>query len=249
MTIKFSPTVLSLALAVSALLSNRADAIVAYQLPANPNSNKIVSGAGKNLLGEIFNVTNPISVSAVGAFDNGLDGFGNSTVQVALYQLTGTIPSGTWTMVSGTANSYTGSPTPADFYKGSYLFHKLSEKLVLATGTYAVVGAGFGTASAAYWDYNATNKNPVNKGAEFQTKSSDISMASGNYNFFKSNVSSLPDPFTLGANKYNNWGDPYPAFGAGSFIFSPVPEPGSFGFLAAGLLGTLSVGRFMRRKR
>lgn len=240
MKTNLTPTVLALAFAFSGLMSNRADAILAYQIPASPGyANSNIQTGGPYILGNKFVVNSPVNVDAIGAFDHLSNGFA-SPVNVAIYRLTGSA----WNQVTGTLKSFTG--TDSEYTDGGFGFKYLSSAVQLGTGTYAVVGAGFAVTGAETWNRNLDLTTPAVQGLTFQTASTDVSMAGGNFSFYAGGSTLAP---TLGAVNDGSWGTPLPTFGAGSFDFSPVPEPGSFGFLAAGLLGTVSMGRFMRRKR
>lgn len=90
------------------LVAAQAQAIVAYNFPATPDS---TSASGTLQLGNIFQV-NPTPglekalVTRVGAADYGAPGF-SGTVPVAIYSWSGS----QWNQVAGTYHEFSGTPS------------------------------------------------------------------------------------------------------------------------------------------
>lgn len=236
---------LALALAIGGLMGSSASAIIAYNTPTSPTLAPagIQASGAAYILGNEFTVNQSINVTAVGAFDSLLNGFGGTGVQVAIYQLT----AGVWNQVTGTAHTFTGTPGN---YSGSSSFYNLSSAVALGLGTYAIVAANYGNADNPDWNRNLALGAPTSQGTTFQTTTAAISIGGGNgFSSFYANGTTIGS--TLGALTYGTWGTPNPTFGAGTFEFNltPVPEAGSFAVAGVGLLGFVYIGRCYVQRR
>ena len=122
-------------------------------------------------------------MTAVGAFDNGGDGFGANIIPVALYQLSGT----TWNQVSGTYESFTGN---AGTLVGSARMQTLGSPVALSPGTYSIVAANYGVGSGNERDWNA-NEAPGSYSATFNNGGGLIAMGGWYTAFFENPVTTL----------------------------------------------------------
>jgi hypothetical protein len=185
-------------------------------------------------LGLDFNVTSPITVTALGAYDSGKDGFAGP-ITVGLYSR---VPGGDPNQdTSGNLlTSLTLNGTQGTLV-GNYRFMSLGSPLVLQPGFYSIVAVGFSTA----------DKNGNETLAGFSQTSNDIPgllsiVGSGRYD-----TSSILDyPSTTSFNQ----GFPQASghvFGAGNFEFQSAPEPASLTLLGLGALGL--AGYAVRRRR
>jgi len=211
------------------LSTTSANAIIAYDNPVTLLGNEAVPFA--LVLGMDFQVNAgyPISVTAIGAFDNGLNGFGLNSIPVAIYNVT------TMTMVPGTMVTFTGlAGTPA----GSSRFLSISPVL-LGPGTYSIVAANYGNLGTSERDYNSGIFPPAATPPTFNTGGGALTMLSHRETF----GASLVFPTTT------FFAGPNPEFGAGTFDFTPVPEAATFGFAGLALLGLCYIGRAVWLKR
>ena len=236
-------TAFSAIVAGTLLAASQAEAIVVYNFPANLTPN-VQSQFAPYLFGNSFLVNSPIQVSAVGAFDAGLDGFGLGTVPVAIYVSDGA-PTATWTQVPNTSASFTGN-SGWDYTDGSARMHNLASPVSLTAGlTYAVVagyqgiysGSGPTLTDSRAWDFDIPhNASPL---PTFNNLSGQISQTAGvGSSFLALPVSTLPG--TLGAVVYTGGHGSTDYAGA---TFAAVPEVSQFAIAGIGLLSLVYVGR------
>jgi hypothetical protein len=237
---------IGLGLLVSSVALLNASAIVAYDSQSTVSSANIQNTGGPFILGNEFNVNSAISVTAIGAFDYLAGGFSSaSPVQVAIYQLTGS----TWNQVAGTAVTFNG-PASSYSFVGYNAFSTLGSSVTLGDGTYAIVAANYGTAANPNWNRNLNLGTPANQGTTFQDGGGLISIPGGSESAFYSSGSTLAG--TLSGLTVGNWGNPLPAFGAGTFDFTsltPVPEVDTFAIASVSMLGLVFIGRNLVPRR
>lgn len=212
------------AAAIISLLALNANATIVYN---NPTGLTGLQGGGPWNLGLDFTVNTAGYVNAMGAYDDGLNGF-SGTVPVALYRVSD------GTQVSGTYVELTGSPATVD---GSSRFVSISP-VYLEPGVYSVVGANFGTANPF--------KNALNgpASATFDTVSGALTMGT----WRDASGATLAFPTTdVGGVNYPPGTDP--RWTAATFDFTPVPEVATFGAAAVGLLGLVYGARHVRNRR
>ena len=239
-------TAVGAVLAGTLLVASQAQATVAYQFPANLPSN--VQSQSPYLYGNSFTVLQPnLRVSAVGAYDASLDGFGPGVVPVALYVSDGA-PTPTWAIVPNTLASFTGN-SGWDWTEGSARMKNLQTEVPLTAGlTYAIVAAyegvyleANGTDTRA-WDYDVTHVPSPTPG--FDNQGGAIAQAGGPLSprssfFIFPPVTTLPSLMSAGI-VYSGGHDVADYAGATLAI---VPEASHFAFAGIGLLGLVYVGR------
>ena len=235
-------TAFSAIVAGTLLAASQAEAVVAYNFPANMIPN-VQSQFAPYLFGNSFVVNQALGVSAVGAYDAGLDGFGAATVPVAIYVSNGA-PTPTWNLVPNTSASLTGN-SGWDWTDGSARMKNLASTVWLTAGsTYAIVAAYEGIYSSTgplqdsrAWDFDIPhNASPV---PTFNNLGGYISQAPGiNSSFLALPVTVLPG--TLGAVVYTGGHGVADYAGA---TFAAVPEVSQFAIAGIGLLGLVYVGR------
>lgn len=213
--------------------ASQVNATIVYQ------SSTSVGNQGQNgpwALGLDFTVNTPGYVTQIGAFDSSDNGagFGAATIPLAIYDL------GNSQIVPGTQVSFTGTAgTPI----GAYRFQSIGSVL-LSAGSYSIVAANYG--SGGEQDYNAfVGNNEVWPDPGFINPLSfdnvGGALTMGNARFVSGYATLYLPP---AQSSYFN-----PLFGAGSFDFTPVPEVGTFGAAAVGLLGLVYGARHVRNRR
>ena len=233
-------TAFSAIVAGTLLAASQAEAVVAYNFPANLIPN-VQSQVAPYLFGNSFVVNQAIGVSAVGAYDAGLDGFGAATVPVAIYVSNGA-PTPTWTLVPSTSASFTGN-SGWDWTDGSARMKNLASTVWLTAGsTYAIVAAYEGIYVASpledsrAWDFDIPHTGSL---PTFNNLSGQISQAPGTHSSFLAlPVTTLPG--TLGPVLYTGGHGATDYAGA---TFAAVPEVSQFAIAGIGLLGLVYVGR------
>jgi len=186
------------------------------------------------ILGMDFKVNTAGFVTAMGAFDNNKDGFGGNTIWVAIYNAS------TGVQVPGTATSFTGTTAPLAI--GNYRLQNITP-VTLAVGVYTIVAANYGASTEV--SYNSWYNNPNPSKVSFNNNAGMLSMVQ-NVRFGSGTVL----PTTLQFNALGQFaGQQMPGYGAGSFDFSPVPEPATYGAMAAGFLGLVCLVRRYQQKR
>ena len=232
---------IGLGLAISALAACQASAIVSYNAFDTPNTtlgNQVWNnGTGGNLAQE-FTPNQNILVTALGAFDSGLDGFGAANITVAIYNSVGTtLASQTFTgTTTGTAGTLGNA---ADGNSSAYRFLSVSPITLYAGQTYAIVASGLG--STLNPDYNSGG------GATLITANTGGGLLSFGNDYYS----------TLGGPVYPNGGmalggSQAGLYGAGTFNFTsltPVPEVDTFAIAAVSMLGLVFIGRNLAPRR
>lgn len=213
------------ATAVTLLLALNANAIIAYGGDVAYNNPAITGNraGGDVSLGMDFTVNTPGSVTAIGAFDSGQDGF-SGTVYVAIYNASGTQVPGTLATFAGTSGTLFGGSQFLDIPDVS-----------LGLGSYRIVA--FYSSTSDY--YASTYLTPYDNNHPWTFDGNPYLTHNSSYYL---NGSSLQYPTT-----WHNY--PQPSFAAGTFSFAPVPEVGTFGAAAVGLLGLVYGARHFRNHR
>jgi hypothetical protein len=205
-------------------------AIVAYNFPSTLAGNETSDGAV--VVGNQFQVNSPISVTAVGAFNDVNNGNTfNGTIQVAIYDLS------TGLQVPFTSASFSG--TSPGTQVGTAWFQDLGSPVTLNPGTYAIVGANYGNPAEPLWWVG----NPHTDTVTFQSASAAISMdaPTGGVEL----GSTLPATYSPLVFKT----DPTPSYAGATFEFTAVPEVANYGAVSAGLLGLVCIVRHMGLRR
>jgi len=252
---------LALVMALSVLvLSGARGQIIAYDFPSGLAGNQ---PNGPWALGDEFTVTTPIQVTALGAFDPGGASFDNGGVYVSIYSITlgattqdpqsGTVApilnSGTMVvgqvLFSGSYTPLTGTSTvmqpisPVTLYAGNYMVVANNYGVGGALINYDSYYGGGGSAISANSAYGVTfTADGYYQGNGSPPNSLNYANAPG--------YGLLPASFTGGWNALNP--DQIPAFAAGNFEFTDVPEPSSFAIAGVALLGLVCVGRSNLRR-
>jgi hypothetical protein len=178
-------------------------------------------------LGESFTLTSPLVIDAIGVYDsnaNGSASFSNGTsIEVAIFdQTTSSQVTQTYTFDAAGAAGYTLTPD------GGYALQALTGAdvgLTLnATDTYWIVAQGFNS--------NDQNGNTGN-GAPAATVDVNINALGAAYD---NSPTPLGIPGTPDTHSYE----------AGTFDFSPAPEPGTF--VLFGLSSIIAIAATRRRK-
>ena len=205
-----------------------AQAVIAYQYPTGNYGN--LAGSAKYNVGMDFTVEKvPITVTRLGAFDNGQNGF-TADVEVAIYRVSDQV------MLASTV--FSGSED--ELINGSR-WQDLLEPVELPVGTYRIVAGGYGgSTSGRERLFTESVANSITLGTD--TGGGFISFGGnyyGNWNAFVGIAfPTLNGPSTI------------PGYAAGTFDFTPVPEASQFAVAGVGLLGLVYVGRcaWQRRK-
>jgi hypothetical protein len=208
------------------LAASQASATIAYQNPAGNYGNQL---GGPYVFGLQFTVgSSPLSVTQLGAFDNNQDGW-NSPVSVAIYDFNLHSIVGSTATFSGTSGSNLGT-LGSD---GGSRFLPVTPFTLTAGGSYMVVAANYGGIGGelAYNDH-------LSGATTTLAQAPDISVGNNYYD----SGSAMTFPTT-------HYGTPNPAYAAGTFEFTPVPEATAFGAAAVGLLGLVYIGRYARLRR
>jgi len=219
------------AVAVVALLaasqpSAMASAIIAYQNPAGDYGNQ---PGGNWVVGLQFTVgSTPLSVTALGAFDNNQDGW-TDPVSVEIYDFNSQT-------IVGSEVTFSGASGPSEGtlgYDGGSRFLSVTPFTLNAGVTYMVVAAGYGTDGEQ--NYNAAVAPPIGQGVPTLIQATPYITVDNNY---YTSGTSMVFPTTLD-------GGPDPRYAAGTFEFTLVPEPST---LALAGLGGLSLLLLRRQK-
>ena len=204
----------------------------AFIVTANAHGDTIVfnnnPGAGSQQnydLGMDFVVHTAVTVTELGAFDSGGDGFGTGTIQVGIFNLSGALM-GSSASLTGTAGTLIG---------GSRFVSVTS--FTLNPGTYSIVAAGFLLGGP-----DLSGNTGLGGVTSFNTDGGAISLVAegGRWNAEGNNTFQLPTANVGG------YGQPDPVFQAGTFmVASGVPD----GSMTVGLLGmALMAMSVIRRK-
>ena len=205
------------------LVAEQASAIIAYQNPSGNYGNQ----PGDYVVGLQFTVgASPLSVTQLGAFDNGQNGWA-APVSVAIYNFTTHSIVGSTATFSGTSGVNLGT-LGSD---GGSRFLPVTPFTLNAGQTYMVVAAGYGVGREENYNAGLPPSIALHQGAGITV---------GN-NYYTSGTGML-FPATMDAA-------PYPRYGAGTFEFAPVPEAAQFAMAGVGLLGLVYIGRYVRVRR
>jgi hypothetical protein len=222
------------AVVVAVLLAvSQANGTIAYQYASGAYGNQGTAGGKDNFVfGLEFTVgSTPLSVTDLGAFDNGQNGWA-APVSVAIYDSATTLQVGSTVTFSGASGANLGT-LGSD---GGSRFLPVTPFTLNAGQTYMVVAAGYGSlTSGSEVDYSAVGL----LSNDYATVSPWIA-AGANYRVAGT---ALVFPTGVLGNV------PKPAFNAGTFEFTPVPEVATFGAAATGLLGLVYVARHVRIRR
>lgn len=212
------------------LMAVQAHATIAYVNPVNlPGSaGDGYQNNGTYNLGMEFTVLDgqAISVTALGAYDNQIQGDGIlAPVEVAIYRVSDHV-------AMTPILSFFG--TPGTLIDSSRFLN--ITPVTLGAGAYMIVAGGYGTIDGSReMNWNAGYAGmPQNA---LTTQGDGVLTFQGNYNSAWTGSIGFP----TGGD-----GSPIPRYAAGTFNFTPVPEVATFGAAAVGLLGLLYLGRCAR---
>lgn len=219
--------------AIAALLvAVQAQATIAYQNIAGNYGNQ-GPGSGPYVLGSQFTVgATPLSVTALGAFDNGQNGWAGP-VSVAIYDFTSQTMVGSMATFSGTSGANLGT-LGAD---GGSRFLPVTPFTLNAGTSYMIVAAGYGGSAGLEVNYN----NYANLSNPYSTVG--VGFTAGVNYFAQSGAMQFPTTQDMGGTPQ------FSQYAAGTFDFTPVPEVGHFAMAAVGLLGLVYIGRYARNRR
>jgi hypothetical protein len=240
-----------LALALQASADN-----VAFQTPVNvlstfpAGAQGITSPSGSFNLAMEFTVVNAIVVTQLGAFDPTIGNTGSgfvSAVQVGIYsEDNGSMAIPAITFGAGNTGTVVGSSR----------FQAITP-VTLNPGTYQIVASGYGQAGSAVpnWNYYfyAASEDPSAPAGDlpanpliFDGNGGDLSLA-GDTSFY-SESATFDDPSTATDYTQDFFADQY---AAGTFAFTPVPEPNAYQFalLGACVLGLAKIARKVRKAK
>jgi hypothetical protein len=216
--------------AVAAVLAigfvGTANAAVDYGTIAFDNPNGIIGNrndGSKMSVGMEFTANSAFTVTSLGAFDDGKNGF-SGTVNVAIYNVASPATALISANFNGTGYNYVGSSA----------FQDVTD-VTLGSGTYMIVAYYDTTkdkfASTSFAPYKTSHPWTFNDGNGLFTLGSS---------FFRSGTGLKYPTTDLGKQD---------AYAAGTFGFSPVPEASVFAVAGAGMLGLVYFGRgFVRRR-
>jgi hypothetical protein len=221
---------------VLALCGGQAGATIIYNNPGGLQGNE--QATTPLILGLDFTVVKPGVVTAVGAFDNFLNGFPGGPVPVAIYNVSSGL------VVPGTQVAFSG-PGGWDFTSGSSHFINLLNPVLLNPGVYSIVAANYGNFPNAELNYNSTYPPPSGTPPFFDSAFGTLAMGSGRTGFGASLPGNLNFPSTLP----HVFSGSDPQFAAGTFDFTPVPEATTYGLAAVLLLGGFYFGRMFWLRR
>lgn len=219
--------ILSAIFLVFGVVGQANSSIIAYDLPPGTAGNQGYQGS----LGLDFRVNTPIVVYALGVFDhlsNGLFG----TLKVQLFDLSATTSPLAGEVFDGTAG--TGQ---------AFLFSDLDPAipLVLSPGDYSVVAFGF--------DVLPSPPPPITTNLDLNYNTGldpfdivDANDGGGLLTFLGYRWEASTDILFPDANVVEDLDNP-DRFGAGTFRYKPVPEPGTLFLLGSGLVGLAGLGR------
>lgn len=214
-----TPLILGLASALVFSLSAPATADTIALSSTRPTGNQSWTGA----LGMDFDVLSPITVTQLGAFDSGQNGFAQP-VQVGIFDRSSGVLQGVSAVLSGTSNTLVGKQRFADIADFN-----------LGVGNYSIVAVGFGSN-----EQNGNTHGAGTGGPTIDTGGGLISfVGKSRYNAAANTTLSLPSIEDFGpSNRYD----------AGTFQFTAVvPEPGAYGLALAGM-GVVAVAMQRRRR-
>jgi len=236
---------LALGVALTGLFVWQAGAIVAYNYPSTLAAAQ--PDPGPYSLGDVFAVTTPISVTALGAFDPSGASFGPVGVEVAIYNITTGVVGGTLVTpvvsFSGTQSLLPSTSTAMTAIN----------PVTLGPGIYMVVANNYGAAGALQ-DYNPAWENGTYPGSPSHTGPNGASANDAYGVIFVPGGGYFQSSSALGSTLGGSWTfDNYyalsaPRYGAGNFDFTAVPEAASFALAAVALLGLVYVGRAYSQK-
>ncbi len=184
------------------------------------------SGDGPWALGNDFTVNSPIIITELGAFDSGSDGIFSSPVSVAIYN------ADTQQLVSPVVSFSTASPGTA---AGGSRFKYLGVAITLPAGFHgSVVGANYGGPGGE------PDGNVVSQASQWSFNDGGGQLTLGSDGRF-----SLSPTMAYPSSEYANGGSP--AFAAGTFVYTTVPEPTEYAAVAGLALISFSAWRRIRR--
>lgn len=205
---------------------NQAQATLAYNFTGVTGN----QGASDYSLGTLFTVgATPIQINALGAFDDPGNGAGlASSIQVAIYEYT-------FGLLAVPAVTIDNS----DPLVNNTRLETFSP-VILTSGTYMIVANHYGGLYEQNWN--------VAGGGTAPTANTGGGLVSYGQNFYNANADLtwgvlLPGGFNLDGSSAT------PAYAAGNFDFTPVPEASHFALAGIGLLGLVYTGRCLWLRR
>jgi len=233
---------------VTLLAASQASAVIAYNFGSGLVGNQ---QGGPFSLGTVFNVSAPVSIDKLGAFDSGGNGIGGGAtgIDVAIYKVTigGGNVLGSGSLV---VPSYKFTGTSESLAPGTSTRVASISPITLGAGTYMVVANHYG-AGGSEVDYNPYYPpgSPTGANATSANPAFGVTFGGG---YFNANSSLSWGGTLAGGWTYDSYytGTPStPRYAAGNFDFTPVPEVGQFAMAGVGLLGLVYVGRYARLRR
>lgn len=180
-------------------------------------------------MGLNFTVNQQVSVTDIGIFDAGNNGLNpGTTLRVGIYSLDGL---GNGTLVAGTSATFTSASTNTFARAGSYIFQNLTP-VSLAPGSYSIMAVG----------YNGTDMNYNTQGIPPSALSTNtggglVSFGDIRWSNSTSGTPSASDFLLSGQSD---------RFGAFSFTYGLIPEPGTVSLLG---IAALPFALVLRRRQ
>lgn len=184
-------------------------------------------------MGIDFTVNQTLAITDIGIFDANNDGLApGTTIKVGIYSLDGL---GNGTLVGGTSSTFTSASSTFS-RAGSYIFQHLTS-VSLAPGNYSIMAVGYNGTDQNYNSGGGPSAISLNNGSGL------ISFGNNRWNTATNGVPSAGDLHSDG----NPLTPPQPdRFGAVSFTFGLIPEPGTMALLG---MAALPFGMALRRRR
>jgi hypothetical protein len=207
-----------------------AHAFIAYEVQPGTTGNQSFTGA----LGMDFDANVTTTITALGVFDSAGDGLGGSFI-VQLFDRTITaVPNLPLAAIEFTPAD-PGTPI------GGSLFKDLVTPLVLPPGFQgSIVGTGF-------WGTGSLDDRNGNTGGAAATQWT-TNDAGGRLSFVGESRWGLPGELVANPFPTHGGGGPANRFAAGTFAYTPVPEPATLLLIGSGLVG-IGVGARRRNRK
>lgn len=202
---------------------------------------------GEWALANTFTVNQAIQVTGLRVFDAGGDGIGGTGVEVSLHRFN-TFEGGMFGFpVVGGSFTFTGTAQSYDAATGTR-FVSITPVSLIPGATYMIVANHMGVgANASEQNYNVATAG----GSPTIPTDDGGGLISFTPSYFRAEPTwSQPFNWTeFPTTSWNQAGGFTPAYAAGNFDFTPVPEAQHFAFAGAALMGLVYAGRSVISRR